>query len=391
MDNTLPRYDLLIVGGGINGVGIARDAAGRGLRVLLVEQDELAAHTSSASTKLIHGGLRYLEQYAFRLVREALNERRILLTIAPHLVHPITFVLPHAPHIRPAWLIRLGLFLYDRLGKRGALPRSRAVKLASGHYGDGLKRQFTRGFTYADAQVDDAGLVRANAVGARARGADIRTHTRLLSASPVEDGWTAKLLEGDTVRTIFAAAIVNAAGPWVGDVLGRIAGAPPEPPPRLIKGSHIIVPRLHRGDHAYIFQNPDGRVVFAIPWQTHYTLIGTTDVEWSGDPSGPKVSEAEIDYLCAAVSRWMKNPIAPHDVVAAFAGIRSLYDDGTANPSQVPRDYVLAFAPRLVSVYGGKITTYRKLSEHVLAAFARYFPNMGPAWTADAPLEKDES
>ena len=388
MEITLPRFDLLIVGGGINGVGIARDAAGRGLSVLLVEQHALAAHTSSASTKLIHGGLRYLETYEFRLVREALNERRTLLNIAPHLVHPLNFVLPQAPHVRPGWLIRIGLFLYDRLGKRGDLPRSRAVSLAPGHFGDGLKPEYRRGFVYADAQADDRGLVQANAVGAQARGAEIRTGVTFLAASPVENGWMAKLREGDSVRTVHADVIVNAAGAWVGDVLGHIAGAPPELPPRLIKGSHILVPRIHAGEHAYIFQNPDRRVVFAIPWQGKFTLIGTTDVEWHGNPSSPHITDEEIDYLCAAVNFWLLKPISRADVVDSFAGIRSLYDDGAPNASQVTRDYVLAFAPRLVSVFGGKITTYRVLAEHVLAAFGRYFPHMGPPWTADAPLEK---
>ena len=384
MRNPGDPYDLVIVGGGINGVGIARDAAGRGLSVLLAEQDELAAHTSSASTKLIHGGLRYLEMYEFRLVREALAERNVLLRIAPGIVRPLTFVLPHAPGLRPYWMIRLGLFLYDRLGPRGALPRSRAVDLAPDHFGEGLDPRYRRGFTYVDAQVDDAALVRLNAVDAVRRGAEILTGTRFLGARREHGTWQIRLSNGEAS----ARALVNAAGPWVGDVLSRIEGAPPQRPPRLVKGSHILVPRLHRAAHAYIFQNPDGRVVFAIPWKEAFTLIGTTDVEWTGDPSAPAITSAEVDYLCAATSAWFARPITPADVVGSFAGIRSLYDDGKSSASKVTRDYVLAEGPALLSVLGGKITTYRRLAEHALAKLARHFPHIGPEWTAATLLEE---
>ncbi len=389
---TIPiKTDLLIIGGGINGVGIARDASGRGLSVMLVEQDELASHTSSASSKLIHGGLRYLEHGEFRLVREALRERSILLRLAPDLIRPLTFVLPHAPHVRPAWMIRLGLFLYDRLGPRGGLPASRAVDLAPGHFGDGLKSRFRRGFTYADAQVDDVGLVRANAIGARQRGADIRTHTRFISAHRIEDGWRAMVrsMETGTEFEVDARVVVNAAGPWVGSVLDLMAGSKPERPPRLVKGSHIVVRRMHAGDHAYILQNPDGRVVFAIPWQGEFTLIGTTDIEWTDDPSAPAITPQETAYLCDAVNEWFERPIGPADVIRSFSGIRSLYDDGKSSASQVTRDYVLAEGPHMLSVFGGKITTYRRLAEHALAKLERYFPDMTPEWTADAPLEED--
>ncbi|HEY0270221.1 MAG TPA: glycerol-3-phosphate dehydrogenase [Sphingomonas sp.] len=380
-------FDLLIVGGGVNGCGIARDAAGRGLSVLLVERDDLAAHTSSASTKLIHGGLRYLEYYEFRLVREALIERERLLAIAPHLIWPLRFVMPLPPGgKRPAWLIRLGLFLYDHLGGRKRLPGSQGVSLA-GPLGAGLKPDLTRGFAYSDCWVDDARLVALNAVDARERGADIRTRTAFLGATRDADGWTARLSDGSAVR---ARTIVNAAGPWVDRVLGMARGAAAERPPRLIKGSHIVVPRRFAGDHAYILQNPDGRIVFAIPYEGDFTLIGTTDIAWRGDPTAPAIDAAEITYLCESVNRYLAEPVTPADIVRSYAGVRPLFDDGHADASAVTRDYVLRLGERegaqILSVFGGKITTYRRLAEHALDKLAPFLPPMGKPWTADAAL-----
>jgi len=365
--------DLLIVGGGINGAGIARDAAGRGLSVMLVEQDDLASHTSSASTKLVHGGLRYLETYDFRLVRESLIERETLLAIAPHIIRPLAFVLPHAGGLRPAWMIRLGLFLYDHIGGRRRLPGSFGVRLGGQGYGEGLDPAIGRGFVYADCRVDDARLVVLNALDAAANGAAIRTRTRLASARREGAEWRAALLDtvSGEVTEIAARAIVNAAGPWVGAMLGRIEPAAPHPEPRLVKGSHIIVPRRFGGEHAFILQNPDGRVLFMIPYEEDFTLIGTTDIPWRGDPSAPSIGDEEIAYLCAGVNRYLAHPIGPRDVVHSYSGIRALHDDGAASASRVTRDYLLRLdadpgGPPLLSVFGGKITTYRRLAEEAL-------------------------
>jgi glycerol-3-phosphate dehydrogenase len=386
-----PSYDLLIVGGGINGVGIARDAAGRGLSVLLVEQHDLARHTSSASTKLIHGGLRYLETFELGLVREALAEREILLRIARHIARPLTFVLPLGPGARPRWMIRLGLFLYDHLSGRRTLPGSRAVKLDPEAYGAALSSTAVRGFTYADGWVDDARLVILNAIDARDRGAHIRTRTRFVRAERAGSAWEATLVDRDgTTVSLLAGAIVNAAGPWVDTVLRAAGDLPRHRPPRLVKGSHIIVPRIHTRDHAYILQNPDKRILFAIPYERDFTLIGTTDVEWSGDPTAPHIGEAETVYLCTAINRWLERPITSADVVHSYSGIRALYDNGARPASKVTRDYVLALDQRnrlpCLSVYGGKLTTYRRLAEHALAKLRPFLPKQGPRWTADAPL-----
>jgi len=386
--------DLLVVGGGINGAAIARDAVGRGLTVLLVEKDDLAGHTSSASTKLIHGGLRYLEQYEFRLVRESLIERERLLRLAPHLIHPLIFVLPHANGTRPAWMIRLGLFLYDHLdghpGGRTSLPGSRGVSLDGTRWGSGLKPGIDRGFTYADCRVDDSRLVVLNAVDAAARGADIRTRTAFLSARPEGAVWRATLRDARGTREVAARALVNAAGPWVGQVLGEVANVAPEHPPRLVKGSHIIVPRLFEGDHAYILQNPDRRIVFAIPYEGAFTLVGTTDVPWKGDPAAPAIDAAETAYLCESMKRYFARRIGPGDVVSSYSGVRPLYDDGSARASEVTRDYVLRLGtggrPQLLSVFGGKITTSRRLAEHALEKLAPFLPPMGDPWTGRAPL-----
>src|SRR5688572_9732482 len=383
--------DLLVVGGGINGVGIARDAAGRGLSVLLVEQDDIGAHTSSASSKLIHGGLRYLEHYEFRLVAEALAEREVLLRIAPHLVRPARFIMPHVPQLRPRWMIRTGLFLYDRLGRRTQLPGSSAVRLDRPPYGSGLKPEFTHGFIYSDCLVDDVRLVVANARDAVAQGANVLTRTACVTAKRESGFWRARLRGASGEPEIMARAIVNAAGPWVKTVLNERLRQPSTDNVRLVKGSHIVLPRLYQGDHAFILQNEDRRVVFMIPYEQRYTLVGTTDVPYAGDPSRPEASAAEIEYLCRAAGRYLALPVYPADVLWRYAGVRPLYDDGSPNPSAVTRDYVLRLdsdqggAP-VLSVFGGKITTYRRLAEHALEQLAPWFPGRGPAWTAAAFL-----
>jgi len=387
MGNEQP-CDLLIVGGGINGAGIARDAAGRGLSVLLVERDDLAAHTSSASTKLIHGGLRYLEHYEFRLVAESLAEREVLLKLAPHLILPLAFVLPHEPHLRPAWMIRGGLFLYDRLGGRMTLPKSFSVDLAAGHWGAGLQRRFRRGFVYADAHVDDARLVVINAMSARSKGARIRVCTQLVSARRDGGLWRARLrTETGATEEVRARAIVNAGGPWVKEVLDSVS-TEPSARVRHVKGSHIVVPRVHREAHAYILQNADSRIVFIIPYQERYSLIGTTDVAVDDDYADPAISEAEVEYLLALANGYLAAPLAKADIVWTYSGVRPLYDDGSTDPSAVTRDYVLKVdagsdsrAPPVLSIFGGKITTYRKLAESALAELQAFFPAMGAPWT----------
>src|SRR5436190_5832495 len=389
-------YDLLVIGGGINGAGIARDAAGRGLSVLLVEKDDLAAHTSSWSTKLIHGGLRYLEHYEFRLVAEALAEREVLLRAAPHIVEPLLFILPHEPHLRPAWMIRAGLFLYDHLGGRMTLPKSFGVDLAGTRYGAALKPRFKRGFAYADARVDDARLVVGNAMDARTRGADIRVRTQLRHAQRDNGLWRATLeMRDGELREVTARALVNAAGPWVCDVLGEVSDAPVKAKVRHIKGSHIVVPRVHAEPHAYILQNADNRIVFIIPYQEQYSLIGTTDVPVA-TYEHPAISEEETYYLLTLANTYLERPITGADVVWTYSGVRPLYDDGTTDPSAVTRDYVLkldtlrngAREPRapLLSVFGGKITTYRKLAEAVLTELRPFFPQMTAQWTREAVL-----
>jgi glycerol-3-phosphate dehydrogenase len=384
--------DLLVVGGGINGAGIARDAAGRGLSVTLVERDDLASHTSSWSTKLIHGGLRYLEYYEFRLVAEALAEREVLLKLAPHLIEPLAFVLPHEPHLRPAWMIRTGLFLYDHLGGRMSLPKSFGVKLSGSRWGAGLQPRLQRGFVYSDARVDDARLVIANAMSARTHGATIRPHTTLVSARRDGPVWRADIESGGVRSQIRARAIVNAAGPWVKDVQDRLHDDPGTASVRHVKGSHIVVPRVHPEEHAYILQNADNRIVFVIPYQQKYSLIGTTDVTVE-QYADPQISDDEIDYLLALVNAYLATPVARSDIVWTYSGVRPLYDDGATDPAAVTRDYVLKLdagneplQPPLLSIFGGKITTYRKLAEAALAELAPFFPTMKPAWTRTAPL-----
>ena len=378
-------YDLAIIGGGINGAGIARDAAGRGLKVLLVEKDDLAAHTSSWSTKLIHGGLRYLEHGALRLVRE------VLLKIAPHIIEPLQFVLPHEPHLRPAWMIRCGLFLYDHMGGRKTLPSSFGVDLRASAWGAGLKRSFGKGFVYSDARVDDARLVVINALSARELGAEIRVCTRLSSARREGELWRATLTDGaGRHQEIFARALVNAAGPWVKDLLDEISPGSIRAEVRHVKGSHIVVPRVHAEPHAYILQNSDKRIVFIIPFEQNFSLIGTTDVPVD-DYQTPSISTAETEYLCSIANAYLARPIAAADIVWTYSGVRPLYDDGSADPSAVTRDYVLKLdaaegrAP-LLSIFGGKITTYRKLAEHALGQLRPFFAQMRAPWTDRASL-----
>ncbi|QEY70240.1 glycerol-3-phosphate dehydrogenase [Pseudomonas denitrificans (nom. rej.)] len=388
-------YDLAVVGGGINGAGIAADAAGRGLSVFLCEQHDLAAHTSSASSKLVHGGLRYLEHYEFRLVREALAEREVLLAKAPHIVHPLRFVLPHRPHLRPAWMIRAGLFLYDHLGKRKKLPASRGVRF--GHDSP-LKAEIIRGFEYSDCSVDDARLVVLNAMAARENGAHVHPRTRCVSARRSKGLWHLHLERADgSLYSVRARALVNAAGPWVDRFLREELRQKPPYGIRLIQGSHLIVPRLYEGEHAYILQNEDRRIVFAIPYLRQFTLIGTTDREYQGDPAKISISEEETDYLLNVVNAHFKQQLGRHDILRSFSGVRPLCDDESDDPSAVTRDYTLALdntpgeAP-LLSVFGGKLTTYRKLAEAALEQLAPHFAGvMKASWTASAPLPGGEA
>ena len=390
-------YDLLIVGGGINGAGIARDAAGRGLRVLLVERDDLAAHTSSASTKLIHGGLRYLEYYEFRLVRESLQERERLIHIAPHISWPLRFVLPQPEGSRPDWMIRIGLWLYDHIGGRQSLPKSHGVSLTDPQWRDGLKAGLTRGYVYSDAWVDDARLVVLNAMDAAARGAQIWTGTEMTHAEVAGDLWHVDLAPVGTrgpltaPRRVTAHAVVNAAGPWAGSLLGQVNDVTHDGGIRLIKGSHIVVPRLYAGEHAFILQQADGRIVFTIPYQGDFTLIGTTDVTVGEDErAAPHITAEETAYLCATVNGYFERQIAVADVVWSYAGVRPLYDDGTADAKAITRDYVLKLGreggAQILSVFGGKLTTYRRLAEHALRDLQPFLPAMTPAWTGAAPL-----
>ncbi|TAM53428.1 MAG: glycerol-3-phosphate dehydrogenase [Paraburkholderia sp.] len=387
------RYDLLVVGGGINGAGIARDAAGRGLSVLLVEQDDLASHTSSSSTKLIHGGLRYLEYKEFGLVRKALQERETLLRAAPHIIWPLRFVMPHMPNLRPAWLIRAGLFLYDHLARRELLPGSRGIDMRRHPAGAPLVDSIARGFVYSDGWVDDARLVVLNALDARERGATVLTRTKLVGAVRAGGEWHTQLRGADGSRLdVRAGAIANAAGPWVGQLLHDALGRGAHHSVRLVKGSHIVTRRLFDHDHAYIFQNPDKRIIFAIPYEHDFTLIGTTDVEYHGDPSQVAITEDETRYLCESINRYFKRKITPSDVCWTYSGVRPLLEEeGADNPSAVTRDYRLELdanageAP-LLSVFGGKITTFRKLAEEAVDRLATVAPIAKGAWTAGVPL-----
>jgi len=388
-------FDLAIIGGGINGCGIARDAAGRGNSVFLCEMNDLASGTSSWSTKLVHGGLRYLEYYEFRLVREALIEREILWQIAPHIIRPLRFVLPHHAGLRPAWLLRLGLFLYDHIGGRHLLPPTRSVDLTRDEVGRPLiPNRYTRGFEYSDCFVDDARLVVLTARDAADRGADIRTRTRATEIRHADGAWQVTIQNSLTGErgSISARVLVNAGGPWVENVLASGAGVNAKAKVRLVQGSHIVVPKLYAHDRAYMFQNSDGRIVFVIPYQDDFTLIGTTDRDYDGDPAKVKASAEEIEYLCASVSEYLAKPVRPEDVVWTYAGVRPLYDDGASEAKAATREYVLELdtpggAP-LLSIYGGKITTYRRLAEEALERLAPYLRSTKAreGWTAKSPL-----
>lgn len=380
-------YDLLVIGGGINGAAIARDAAGRGWKVLLVEKDDLAGHTSSASSKLIHGGIRYLEYYEFRLVREALKEREVMLKAAPHLIYPMRFVMPHNGMVRPWWMIRLGLWLYDAIGGRRSLKRTRSLGKAAARYRTPLQDTDSKGFVYSDCWVDDARLVVANALDARQKGAEIATGVELESAQRAGQGWTARLSDG---RNVAAKALVNAAGPWVREVLTERLGLESKAGLRLVRGSHIVVPRLYIGDHAYILQQPDRRVVFAMPFMERFTLIGTTDVAVE-QPEDAVMDTDEVDYLCRSANLYFAVPTRPEDVVHLFAGVRALYDDGSDDSMEVTRDYVLETdrgadgeAAPAMSLFGGKITTARALAEEAVDELGAAIGQEGAAWTRAA-------
>jgi glycerol-3-phosphate dehydrogenase len=387
----MAEFDLAVVGGGINGTGIARDAAGRGLRVLLVEQNDLAAGTSSASTKLIHGGLRYLEHGWFRLVREALAEREVMLRMVPHLVRPMRFVLPPEPGMRPAWMLRLGLFIYDHVGGRKILPATRTIDLAHGPLGAPLKRRYRHGFEYSDCSVDDSRLVVLNALDAAERGAVVRTRTRCIGAERGEH-WRLVLDVRGRRDIATARVLVNATGPWLKLFAQTVLRKPLPLPVRLDRGSHIVVRRLFAHDRGYIFQTRDRRIVFALPFERDFSLIGTTDQSFAGDPADIKPGADEITYLCNIVNRYFRAAIGPADVIWSFTGVRSLYDDGSARAQDVSRDYVLDLdeheAP-LLTVYGGKITTYRRLAEDVLDRLAHLVAG-GPAWTKQSHLPGGE-
>ena len=385
------RFDVLVVGGGINGAAIARDAVGRGLTVLLCEQDDLAAHTSSASSKLIHGGLRYLEQYEFALVGKALAEREVILRLAPHIVRPLRFVLPHEPHLRPEWMIRAALLLYDNLGRQRAhnLIHSRRVDLHEHVAGAPLQPQLRKGFIYSDAWADDARLVVLNALDAAERGAEILTRSRCEQARRDEQGWHVQLRAADGgVREVHARSLVNACGPWAAAFLADIARLPQPRALRLIKGSHIVVRKLYEHKYAYTFQQEDRRIVFAIPFEQDFTLIGTTDVEFDGDPGAVRIDADETTYLCNAINGYFARSIAPADVVWSYSGVRPLLEEEGRAAAEVTRDYQLDFdedgAP-LVNVFGGKITTHRKLAEEALEWLAPMLGNEASAWTADGP------
>jgi glycerol-3-phosphate dehydrogenase len=386
-------YDIAIIGGGINGAGIARDAAGRGLLVILAEQDDLASHTSSASTKLIHGGLRYLENYDFRLVREALLERERLIESAPHIIRPLHFILPHDPSIRPAWLVHLGLTVYDRLAPRRHLEASRSIDLRRHSAGRDLNGMFSRGFVYSDCRADDSRLAVLTALDAAERGASILTRTKVVSAARMNGLWELTLQCGSSgkLAKVQARALVNATGPWMGDVRQGLPGLAAWQKVRLVKGSHIAVPALYAGDHAFILQNSDRRMIFVIPYESRFTLIGTTDIPFEGDPSQVQASEAEIGYLCASVNRYFRVPVRPCEVVWTYSGVRLLADDGAKEPAALTRDYVFDLdSPRkeapALSILGGKLTTFRRLAEHALEALRPAFPKMGRSWTAKAKL-----
>ena len=386
-------YDLCVIGGGINGVGIARDAAGRGLSVLLVEKDDLGHGTSSRSGKLVHGGLRYLEYYEFRLVREALIEREVLLESAPHIIWPMRFVLPHSAEDRPAWLIRTGLFLYDHLGGRKRLPGTRKLNLRKAPEGQAVQAKFKKAFEYSDCWVDDARLVMLNALDAADKGAVIKSRTVFHKARRTGTDWQVDIedLRSGGKSVVTARCLVNAAGPWVNQVIDSVDSVRSKRRVRLVKGSHIVVKKFWQGDQAYLIQNTDKRVIFVNPYENGKALIGTTDIPYEGDPGLVCIDDVEIDYLLAALNRYFNHTLNHDDIIQSFSGVRPLYDDSSDNPSAVTRDYLFDLdlqedqAP-LLSVFGGKITTFRKLAEHALEKLSGCFPNMGSAWTSGSAL-----
>jgi glycerol-3-phosphate dehydrogenase len=387
------HYDLFVIGGGVNGTGIARDAAGRGYRVGLAEMNDLASGTSSGATKLIHGGLRYLEYYEFRLVREALMEREVLWAMAPHIIWPMRFVLPfHKGGVRPAWLVRLGLFLYDHLGGRKLLPPTRTLDMRSDPAGKPLKPIFDKAFEYSDGWVNDARLVALNAVDAKERSADIFMRTKVISARRKGEGWTIVMRDRSGADiTVTARMVVNAAGPWVDDVIRGAVGRNEAHHVRLVQGSHIVIKKKFNDKRAYFFQNPDNRIIFAIPYEDDFTLIGTTDQDFKGDAGHVEISAAETDYLCKAASEYFAEPVTPADIVWTYSAVRPLFDDGASKAQEATRDYVLRIegegkdAP-LLNVFGGKLTTYRRLSEHALEKIGAAIGVKGKPWTAGSSL-----
>jgi len=383
-------YDLAIIGGGINGVGIARDAAGRGLKVLLVERDDLASHTSSASTKLVHGGLRYLEHYEFNLVRKALKEREVLLRAAPHIIWPMRFVLPVDEGMRPAWLLRLGLFLYDNLGGRDILPGTRSVNLLKDRRGDPLQKRLKKGFAYSDCWVEDARLVSLTARDAADHGAEIRTRAECVALDRGADHWNLQIRQNGETTTEQARVLVNAAGPWVDPVTALYDRSNHAAKLRLVKGSHIVVKRKYQGDHSYIFQNKDGRIIFAIPYEGDHTLIGTTDEPWTYAEGDAKISDGEIAYLCDAASEYFAKPVTRDDIQWTYSGVRPLFDDHSRSAATVTRDFVFDYdkddgAP-VLSIFGGKITTYRVLALQAIRTLSDALEVDGDDWTKEAHL-----
>ncbi|WP_455475359.1 glycerol-3-phosphate dehydrogenase [Bartonella sp. B17] len=390
---TTTHYDLFIIGGGINGCGLARDAAGRGFKVGLAEMNDLASGTSSTSTKLIHGGLRYLEYYEFKLVREALKEREIIWRMAPHIVRPLRFILPYHKKLRPAWMLRLGLFIYDYLGSwNQKLWRSKTINFSK-KFGSTLKEKYHRGFEYSDARVDDARLVIANARDAEKLGADIKVRTQVLSVKVEDKKWLVVLQDKLSGKEycVTASYVVNMTGPWIKHVLENVLDYKGNSSVRLVKGSHIVVPKLYTHDRAYIFQNDDGRIIFSIPYQEKFTLLGTTDCDYQGDPADVHISDTEIDYICTAASEYFIKPVLRENIVWAYSGVRPLYNDGASKAQEITRDYVLKEmgsedVPRILHLYGGKITVYRKLAEDVMKFVEKALGTKGAPWTANSTL-----
>ncbi|RYE07191.1 MAG: glycerol-3-phosphate dehydrogenase [Hyphomicrobiales bacterium] len=389
--------DVFVIGGGVNGCGIARDAAGRGFSVFLAEMGDLASGTSSAATKLVHGGLRYLEYYEFRLVREALAEREVLWSMAPHIIWPLRFVLPHHKGLRPAWFLRLGLFLYDYIGTRKLLPPTKTLDLRSSPLGRPLKDGYATAFEYSDCWVDDARLVALTARDAADKGAVIQTRTKVISAVRENGLWTVRLQDVDSglKGTVKAKLIVNAAGPWVDSVLREAAGQNDANNVRLVKGSHIVVRKLYEHDRAYFFQNKDGRIIFAIPYERDFTLIGTTDQDYKDDPRDVKISEEETSYLLAAATEYFERPVSAADIVWTYSGVRPLFNDHKSKAQEATRDYVLttegdAKTGAMLNVFGGKLTTHRRLSEEALEHIEKVLGSRGKPWTKGSKLPGGE-